>query len=225
MSNAARPAPPTNGHFRRSWTSSKARSPHRNAPWSFPPHDVPCHGSRRGIRRCLMLRPRFILLSVVSVSRVSAVAAQSAAAPAQTIQVYSFGYTPTPIQLAAGREVTLSFVNQSGSGHDFTAPDFFAGARIVSGAAPNGEVELKPRETKTVTLIRRPAPTRRIARISCTRPWECTAGRRSLGWPISAATSRRLSNGSPPQARSPHRRSARRCCRSDRSHNRRQQHG
>ena len=100
-----------------------------------------------------MLRPRFILLSVVSVSCVSAVAAQSAAAPAQTIQVYSFGYTPTPIQLAAGREVTLSFVNQSGSGHDFTAPDFFAGARIVSGAAPNGEVELKPRETKTVTLI------------------------------------------------------------------------
>ena len=57
MSNAARPAPPTNGHFRRSWTSSKARSPHRNAPWSFPPHDVPCYGSRRGIRRCLCCVP------------------------------------------------------------------------------------------------------------------------------------------------------------------------
>ena len=97
-----------------------------------------------------MLRPRFILLSAACVSPA---AAQPAAAPVQTIQVYSFGYAPKPIQLAAGRAVTLSFVNQSGGGHDFTARQFFAGARIVSGAAPNGEVELKPGETKTVTLI------------------------------------------------------------------------
>lgn len=100
-----------------------------------------------------MLRPRFILLSVATAGCVSSAAAQPAASPVQAIQVYSFGYAPQPIQLAAGRAVTLSFVNQSGSGHDFTAREFFAGARIISGAAPNGEVELKPRETKAVTLI------------------------------------------------------------------------
>ena len=102
-----------------------------------------------------MLRPRFILLSVASTVCISSAGAQPAAAPAETIQVYSFGYNPKPIQLAAGRAVTLSFVNQSGSGHDFTAREFFAGSRIVSGAAPNGEVELKGHETKTVTLIPR----------------------------------------------------------------------
>ena len=101
-----------------------------------------------------MLRPRFILLSVASAACVSAAAAQPAA-PVQTIQVFSFGYNPKPIQLAAGHEVTLSFVNQAESGHDFTAHEFFAASRIVAGAAPNGEVELKGHETKTVTLIPR----------------------------------------------------------------------
>ena len=102
-----------------------------------------------------MLRPRVILLSVAFAACVSAAPAQPAAAPVQTIQVFSFGYNPKPIQLAAGREVTLSFANQAGSGHDFTAHEFFAASRIVSGAAPGGEVELKGHETKTVTLIPR----------------------------------------------------------------------
>ena len=43
--------------------------------------------------------------------------------------------------------------NQSGSGHDFTAPEFFKAAKITSGAAPGGEIELKPHETKTITLV------------------------------------------------------------------------
>ena len=102
-----------------------------------------------------MIRLRVILLSAATTIGVSSAAAQPAAAPVQTIQVYSFGYAPKPIQLAADRAVTLSFVNQAQGGHDFTAREFFAGARIVSGAAPNGEVELKGGETKAVTLIPR----------------------------------------------------------------------
>ena len=81
-----------------------------------------------------------------------------AAAPALTqpaqlvVQVWSFGFGPRPIHLAAGRPVTLTFVNQSGSGHDFTAPGFFKRARILSGAAPEGEIELAPHQTRTITL-------------------------------------------------------------------------
>jgi plastocyanin len=74
-------------------------------------------------------------------------------APQMVIQVWSFGFAPNPIRLAAGRPVTLTFVNRSGSSHDFTAPGFFQHSRIVAGAAPGGEIELRPHETRTLTLI------------------------------------------------------------------------
>jgi plastocyanin len=73
----------------------------------------------------------------------------------QTILVWSYGFSPHPIHLAAGRPVTLTFVNRSGGGHDFTAPQFFASSTITAGDARQGEVELGPRETKSVTLIPR----------------------------------------------------------------------
>ena len=69
------------------------------------------------------------------------------------VQVYSYGFAPRPIHLAAGRQVTLTFINQSGSSHDFTAKGFFDHSRIVAGAAPDGEIELRPHESKSITLI------------------------------------------------------------------------
>jgi len=79
----------------------------------------------------------------------------AASAPGQTIVVWSFGFAPDPIRLAAGQPITLTFENRSGSSHDFTASQFFASSRITAGAAPDGEIELKPHETKTITLIPR----------------------------------------------------------------------
>ena len=82
--------------------------------------------------------------------------APAAAQPAtQTIQLYSFGYTPKAIRLAAGRPVTINFVNTAGGGHNFSAPSFFDNARIVSGSAPNGLVELGARQSRSITLIPR----------------------------------------------------------------------
>ena len=74
---------------------------------------------------------------------------------AVTIGVFSFGFTPKPIQLHAGQPVTLTFVNQSGSGHDFTAPTFFASSMISAGAAPGGKIPLAGHETKSITLVPR----------------------------------------------------------------------
>jgi plastocyanin len=83
----------------------------------------------------------------------------TAPAPAQPaavrIAVWSFGFAPQPIQLQSGRPVTLIFENRSGSSHDFTAPGFFQHATITAGAAPEGEIELRPHETKSITLIPR----------------------------------------------------------------------
>ena len=73
----------------------------------------------------------------------------------QTVQVWSYGFAPRPIYLAAGRPVTLTFVNRSGSSHDFVARRFFANATITSGRVENGEVDLRPHETVSVTLVPR----------------------------------------------------------------------
>ena len=95
-------------------------------------------------------------------SRLAAAAASSLAfagpaaaqqAPVQAVYVWSFNYAPKPLHLRAGRPVTLAFVNRSNSGHDFTARRFFASSRILAGAAPNGEIELRGGETRAITLV------------------------------------------------------------------------
>lgn len=99
-----------------------------------------------------MIALRFAAAAALSFVLGAPIAAQPAG---RTILVWSFGFSPRPLQLAAGRPVTLTFVNRSGSSHDFTAKDFFASSRILAGDAADGEVELKPYETKTVTLVPR----------------------------------------------------------------------
>jgi len=73
--------------------------------------------------------------------------------PTLTIALDSFSFSPRPIALAAGQRVRLVFVNRSGSGHDFTAAKFFKSARILDGAAPQGEVELAGHATAAVELV------------------------------------------------------------------------
>jgi len=95
------------------------------------------------------------------VSRLAAVAALSLAytssALAQpavvTVAVWSFDFSPKPIHLAAGKPVTLTFVNRSGGSHDFTAKKFFASSRIVAGSAPDGEIDLAGHQTRSITLV------------------------------------------------------------------------
>lgn len=83
-------------------------------------------------------------------------ASPATAQPAQlVIQLSNFSFAPKPIQLAAGKPVTITFENQSGGGHDFTARDFFAASTITAGAAPGGKVALAGHETKSVTLVPR----------------------------------------------------------------------
>ena len=92
----------------------------------------------------------------ISIAALLAVGAPAAAQPAaQTIVMSNFRYSPPTLRLAAGRPVTLTFVNRSGGGHDFTAKAFFANSTITAGAAPGGEVEVRGGATKSITLIPR----------------------------------------------------------------------
>jgi len=97
----------------------------------------------------------FARVAASAIFAILAVGPAAAQTPAQTITVYNFGFAPHPIHLAAGKPVTLTFVNRSGSGHDFTAPAFFAASAISAGSAPGGEIELKPHATVSITLTPR----------------------------------------------------------------------
>ncbi|HET9813583.1 MAG TPA: cupredoxin domain-containing protein [Sphingomicrobium sp.] len=99
-----------------------------------------------------MIALRVTALAAMTLSALSPAAAQPAA---QTIYVWSYDFAPRPIHLRAGQPVTLTFVNRSGSGHDFTAERFFASSQVRAGAAPDGEIELPPGATRSITLVPR----------------------------------------------------------------------
>jgi plastocyanin len=69
------------------------------------------------------------------------------------IQLYSYGYAPSPIVLRAGVPVTLIFNNVSGVGHTFKAQAFFASARMIAGMTMQGEVHVMPHQSMSVTVI------------------------------------------------------------------------
>ena len=95
---------------------------------------------------------RLAALALVSLFLATPAAAQ----PAQlVIQLSNFSFAPKPIQLAAGKPVTITFENRSGGGHDFTAKEFFAASTITAGATPGGKVALAAHETKSITLVPR----------------------------------------------------------------------
>ena len=91
-----------------------------------------------------------LILALIAVAGPAPLVAQPAA---QTIDVQSFSYRPAPIHLRAGQPVTLTFVNRSDSGHDFTAKEFFASAKITEGSAAKGEIDLKGHQTRRITLV------------------------------------------------------------------------
>ena len=77
-----------------------------------------------------------------------------ASAPAQpvervTVTLANFSFTPKVLHLAAGRPVTLHFVNAGSGSHNFVAPEFFAAA---TPALSGGRVDLAKGETRDVTL-------------------------------------------------------------------------
>ncbi|HET7817116.1 MAG TPA: cupredoxin domain-containing protein [Sphingomicrobium sp.] len=106
------------------------------------------------------------LLAPLAAAASAPAPASPVAAPVQVIVLYSHGYQPSPIRLAAGRAVTLHFVNRAGKRHDFTAPAFFGAARALSGNAAGGKVDLAPGASRTVTLV----PVAGSYRVRCTRP-------------------------------------------------------
>jgi len=92
-----------------------------------------------------------------------------------TVQLSNFKYSPAVLQLRSGVPTTLRLQNASGGGHNFTAPEFFAGARIDPKSAAfvhDGRVEVPGRSTVEINLV----PAAGTYRLKCTHTLHSTFG-------------------------------------------------
>jgi len=122
-----------------------------------------------------MSLPRLACAATLSAAALALPASQTVAKPSRpnvTIILASHYYQPNPIYLAGGVPVRLIFHNRSGKTHDFKAPAFFASSRIMRGAAPGGEVELKKGRGTIIEMI----PTRGRYKVHCTQPFHTMLG-------------------------------------------------
>jgi plastocyanin len=103
-----------------------------------------------------------------------AFAAAQDAPPAVEIALSNFHFAPQAIRLTAGRPVTLHLVNSAGGGHNFSAPEFFAAARDVSGPVRDGTVEVAEHGSVDVRLT----PARGTYRLKCTHTLHAAFGMR-----------------------------------------------
>jgi uncharacterized cupredoxin-like copper-binding protein len=74
-----------------------------------------------------------------------------------TIQLSNFDFTPEHLRLRAGVPVRLRLVNESGGGHDFSAPAFFAASGFLPGVAvpQDGTVPVGSHGTVEITVVPR----------------------------------------------------------------------
>jgi len=103
-----------------------------------------------------------LVLAVISILPSPARSQPSQNTPAATIvlRLSNFSFTPDRLQLRVGVPVHLNFVNVSGGGHNFSAPEFFAASLIVSGLPPkDGTIEVASEASTDLTLIPRAAGT------------------------------------------------------------------
>jgi plastocyanin len=118
-----------------------------------------------------------LTLAIAAACALAAPAAAQKPTNVVPIQLYSYGYAPSPIVLRAGVPVTLVFTDVAGTSHEFKSPAFFHNARIVSGdIEAEGSVDLKPHQSMSVTLV----PARGTYEVHCGHFFHDQLGMHSL---------------------------------------------
>ena len=90
------------------------------------------------------------------------------------VRLSSFAFDPATVRLRAGQPIRLRLVNAAGGSHNFSAPQFFAAARVEPGPVRGGRVELGGRATAEVRLV----PTAGRYRLRCTHTLHTALGMR-----------------------------------------------
>lgn len=104
---------------------------------------------------------------------------RSDGAAEQRVEMSNFDFTPHEIHMRAGQAVTLVLANVASGGHDFSAPEFFAAARVDPADAAmieDGEIEVPGKETRTVHLV----PIAGTYRLTCTHTLHAAFGMKGI---------------------------------------------
>ena len=94
------------------------------------------------------------LLAFALLSAAASVA--QAEVPVTAVELSNFKFAPTTIQLRAGSPVVLHLANVGSGSHNFSAPQFFAAAKLDPQAAAlvhNGKVEVRGHSTVDLPLV------------------------------------------------------------------------
>ncbi len=105
----------------------------------------------------------------------SQLAAQATAE--QRVELSSFDFTPKEIHLHAGQAYALVLTNVASGGHDFSAPEFFAAARVEPADAAlidHGEIDIPGKSTRTIHLV----PAAGTYKLTCTHTMHAMFGMR-----------------------------------------------
>ena len=93
--------------------------------------------------------------------------AVSASPPVVSVEMSNFKFAPSHVQLPAGVPVVLHLSNVAGGGHNFSAPEFFATAKLDAQSAAlvhDGKVEVPSHGSVDLALV----PAEGQFRLKCT---------------------------------------------------------
>jgi uncharacterized cupredoxin-like copper-binding protein len=94
------------------------------------------------------------VIAIVLLSAIPSIA--TAQTPVATVEMSNFKFAPTDVQLKAGVPVVLHLSNTAGGSHNFSAPQFFAAARLDPRAAAlvhDGKVEVPAHAAVDLQLV------------------------------------------------------------------------
>lgn len=87
----------------------------------------------------------------------------AAAVDTVTVRMSNFAFDPEHLRLRVGVPVRLLIINESGGGHDFSAPAFFAASDVTpAGALREGGIEVARQQTVELTVVPRKAGSYRL---------------------------------------------------------------
>jgi plastocyanin len=96
-----------------------------------------------------------ISIPLFALATIAPARAQAPQPVAVTVTLENFKFQPNPVQLRAGQPAVLHLVNTAGGGHSFTAPEFFAAAKIAPASQPlvrDGKVEVPKHSAVDIAL-------------------------------------------------------------------------
>ncbi len=102
----------------------------------------------------MMRKAAVFLIASAGWSVALGAAPQTPPREAITVHLSSFAFTPDRLSLRAGTPVRLHLVNDSGKGHDFSAPALFAASAFPNGAPPaGGRIELGGKQSADIVFV------------------------------------------------------------------------